>query len=158
MIGAARQAIRRPTWLPWVVAALALTGAGVLWLTQSSALAATGRRIARLELRRQELAQRRSAGLIALAAATDPQRLEARALALGFGPAERVEYLTVPAPADPDPGAGTVAGLDAASPLAIVLRNESREPPAAPGEMVRLLSKQARPAEAAGRRPAEASP
>lgn len=79
-------------WLP----ALTLI-AGLAWLSLTSALAAEGRRIADLEEEHASLLERRARALTAHAAATDPRALEARALALGFGPGAAVETIGVDA-------------------------------------------------------------
>ncbi len=87
-------------WFPFAVAAITLTCAGLVWLKQSSALTAAGRRIYVLELRRQDLLEQRAELLAAHAVATDPRRLDERASQLGFGPTDRVEYLPVEQPFD----------------------------------------------------------
>jgi hypothetical protein len=92
------------TQAPVVVLAFAalIICAGVAWLTQADALAATGRRIYHLQARRADLMELRSEALVALAAATDPGTREARARSLGFAPPEAIEYVAVPA--GPDDG------------------------------------------------------
>jgi len=72
-----------------------LVGAGLIWLSLSSELAATGRRIAALDAERADLLERRAVVLTAFAAATDPRALERAAVRQGFGPGVAVEYLGV---------------------------------------------------------------
>lgn len=103
--------------LAGLIAVAVLMSAGLLWLHQSSVLATTGERIYSLDLERRALLERRSAGLVAYAAATDPLRLEARARALGFAPTRDVEALVVPASRDPEQV--IAGGVAADSPLGI---------------------------------------
>jgi hypothetical protein len=104
-----------PARFSLVVAAVVATAAGMLWLHQSSALATTGRRIWELDRERQALLERRANALVAYAAATDPLALEARARALGFGPAAEVAAVVVPAGI----AAPATDAIAATSPLAL---------------------------------------
>jgi hypothetical protein len=81
--------------LPLTVAGVALTLASLAWLSQSSALTATGTRIYRLEQERQALQLRRAAVYGAYADATNPHRLEERARALGLGPMPAADVVQV---------------------------------------------------------------
>jgi hypothetical protein len=101
--------------LAGLIAVAVLMSAGLLWLHQSSVLATTGERIYSLDVERQALLERRSSGLVAYAAATDPLRLEARARALGFAPTRDVEVLVVPL----RPDSVVAGGFSADSPLGI---------------------------------------
>ena len=112
---------RPPRNVRLLLAALVVTGAGLLWLSQSSSLAATGRRIADLQAERSGLLERRTAALIAHARVTDPRAMAARADELGFGPAAHVAFLPVYTGApltQPLASVGSPSG-----PLSIVLGN-----------------------------------
>lgn len=78
-----------------LLGAVALSLAGLVWLMQSSALTACGRRIANLQGQRSELLERRSEALLAYARATAPDVREARARELGFAPPVDVTLLPV---------------------------------------------------------------
>lgn len=134
-------------WIRIVVAAVALTLAGLLWLHQNSVLDATGRRIFEMEAQRQVLLERRAALLVAHAAATDPRHLDVRARQLGFGSAQDVEYVGIDLFAD-----GTVRTFAVAASSPLALTSPPLSPPPADKEspLTRLLARTARPAAAQG--------
>jgi hypothetical protein len=128
------------------VAATTLTLAGLVWLQQSTALAATGRRIAEHEHAYQALLERRSLALQAHAAASDPVVLAARAQALGFAEPVAVDYLVVDGPLEH----GALLALGSDSPLAGILTREPAAvdaPPSGLGALVAGLF-EPRPAQA----------
>lgn len=113
------------TLLATTVGAILLS-AGLLWLSQSSALATTGQRIYELDRERRSLLERRSEAMLSYAAATDPRQLEERAIALGFvaGPAPRVLVV------NPSPDAVVATFRNAVSPLALTAgANVAIQPP-----------------------------
>jgi hypothetical protein len=126
--------------------AVVITCAGLVSLAQDDALAATGRRIAELHTRRSELMEQRADALVALAAATDPRALEARAEALGFASPDSVEYVAV---SGLEPAAQLTLDVAASSPLALILREGERPRVERSGPLARLLAIGARPASAA---------
>ncbi len=69
-----------------VLAAIALTLAGVLWVALGTMIAETGLRINQTVTERQTLLARRASARLHLAQITHPDSLEARARAMGFGP------------------------------------------------------------------------
>ncbi len=144
----ARSTPRRRVIMMSACAAATLTAAGLFWLTAAGNLAATGTRIARLEVRREALQERRSRALVAHALATDPRAVEARARNLGFGPPSAVEYIAAPSTS----GAGAAGlGVRPHSPLGVLLAREHGATPAqpdAPGVVERLLTASLRPAAA----------
>ena len=122
--------------LAGLIAVCVLMCAGLLWLHQSSVLATTGERIYSLDLERQALLERRSVGLVAYAAATDPLRLEARARALGFAPTRDVEALVVPL----SPDSLAAGGVPIDSPLGITGMAAVRAEVPAPSLTERILA------------------
>ncbi len=101
--------------------------AGLLWVRQANGVAETGRQIARLLDERDERLMQRAAARVALAQATDPQRLAERARALGFAPIDdaAVEVVTITVDGGPSDGAARQAAPGQRSPLDLVV------PPAA---------------------------
>lgn len=129
-----RLAPRVNGWLAAAAIGLALTGAGVLWVTTAHTLAAQGLRINQRVTQRQDLLQRRAAARLHLAAARHPARLEARARDLGFAPHPGATRLLV-AQDGQDPRPGFASG----SPLAIQGATRARqEVPRAAGWRARL--------------------
>ena len=68
------------------LAALALTLAGVFWVSLGTSIAETGLRINQTVTARQALLTRRAAARLHLAQLTHPDALDTRARAMGFGP------------------------------------------------------------------------
>jgi hypothetical protein len=99
--------------------------AGLVWLHQSSALTACGRRIANLQSQRSELLERRSEALLAYARASAPDELEARARDLGFGPPSSITPL--PMAEDPAMALDYPAFAIGGGPLGIVAGEELRD-------------------------------
>jgi len=88
-----------------------------VWLSLSSELAATGRRIAALDAERAALLEARALALSGYAAAGDPRVLARLAVEQGFGPGAPAAPVGVP----PESLAGgAMAEVDARSPLAIM--------------------------------------
>jgi hypothetical protein len=81
--------------------AASITLAGLVWLGLSGYQAAAGRQISRLDGQRQELLEQRVVALLRQAEASDPSRLEARALELGFMPVGAASFEPLPV-ADPE--------------------------------------------------------
>ena len=136
----------RPFWVPAVALAATLTLAGLVWLKQSSALAAAGRQIYDLEERRQDLLQQRAALLIQLEETRDHGRLEQRARDLGFGPPAYVTYVRA-AVAGQD--GARLGPIDPHSPLALITHSEGvGAPTVRPGVLDRLLARTTRSASA----------
>lgn len=115
--------------------AAVLICAGVAWLTQADALAATGRRIYRLEAHRADLLELQAEALVALAAATDPRTREARARALGFAPPHAVEMVAVPA----EPNDGTTIAARWSDILSL-LSHPAPSSPAGPAPAAHLFT------------------
>lgn len=125
-------------WLAAAAIGLALTGAGVLWVTTAHTLAAQGLRINQRVTQRQDLLQRRAAARLHLAAARHPARLEARARDLGFSPHPGATRLLVPQDG-PDPRPGFASGSPLAIQDATWARQKARqEKPRAAGWRARL--------------------
>ncbi len=74
---------------------LALSLAGLLYLTQYSALVATRYQIQELQQEKQRLQRERDRLRAEIAAFTSPERVKARAQALGFQTPEQVDYLPI---------------------------------------------------------------
>jgi hypothetical protein len=126
----------------------ALTLAALLRLTAAGDLAATGTRIAALEEQRESLRLRRARALAEHVAVTDPARLEARALAMGFGPPDHIEFFVA------DPAIlGMAPDIGPRSPLGMLTISEralTPTQPDAPSVAERILAGFARPASAQG--------
>ena len=124
-----------------------LTVAGILRLTAAGNLAATGTRIANLEDQRETLRLRRARALADYSFVTDPARLEARAIELGFGPPDHVEFFAA------DPAIlGRAPDIAPRSPLGLLTSGERDTPtqPDAYSVAERLLTHGVRPASAQG--------
>lgn len=106
---AARSGVGVGLGVPLAAGVVTLTLAGMLWLSVSSSMVATGLRIAQLQGQRDALVEARAAALVALADASDPRRLSAQAKAMGFQPAEAVETVAVALPAIGSPSGDAAA-------------------------------------------------
>jgi hypothetical protein len=120
-----------------VLIAVLLTGAGLLSLTQSDALTATGRRIALLQDERSNLLEQRSEALLDFASATDPRALEVRAHDLGFEAPSTIAYVALSESASSN---GLAWDARPSSPLAILRDAAQTTPHARRTPVGRLIS------------------
>jgi cell division protein FtsL len=113
-----------------------LSLAGLLYLTQRSALTTTTYEIQELQLEKQRLQRQRDRLRADIARLTAPERVRARAEALGFEPAQPAEFLAInlpTPPAQPGPPAPVPNSVEGPIPRTADSSGSARTPFTGPG-------------------------